>query len=272
MDWPKAIEEARARIAPHILETPLMPCPALSERSGARVWLKLESEQHTGSFKARGALNKVMVHSAEEKARGLITASTGNHARGFARALSISGDRGTIVLPENADPAKVAALRRFDVELSFHGKGCLEAELYAKARAEESGTLWVSPYNVDDPGIALYGYDGVDGYNEVASSYVYDDYGRDSLFEFALENGHYRVTAAVGRPASSYPNDPHNLSVEGVVLVDDEPTTDAERQIVRSVEVDLIDGKLSLEVGGMSELSGNWAYTFLAYVEIEAID
>lgn len=151
MDWPRAIEEARGRITPHILNTPLLRCPALSQRSGARVWLKLESEQHTGSFKARGALNKVLSHGAEDKARGLVTASTGNHARGFARALAISGDTGTIVLPENADPAKVAALRRFDVELSFHGKGCLEAELYAKAQAEEGGRLWVSPYN--DPAV-----------------------------------------------------------------------------------------------------------------------
>lgn len=125
--------------------------------------------------------------------------------------------------------------------------------------------------NVGDPGIALYGYDAVDGVSEVARSYVYDDYGRDSLFEFALENGRYRVTAAVGRPGAAYANDPHNLTVEGIVVVDDEPTTDAERQLVRSVEVELIDGKLSFEVGGMSATTGNWAYTFLAYIEIEAI-
>ena len=100
---------------------------------------------------------------------------------------------------------------------------------------------------------------------------VYDDYGRDSLFEFELENGLYRVTAAVGRPGGAYPSDPHNLRVEGMVVVDDEPTTDAEPQLVRSVEVGLIDGKLSFEIGGMSESTGDWAYTFLAYIEIEAI-
>lgn len=126
--------------------------------------------------------------------------------------------------------------------------------------------------NVDNPGIALYGFDNVGGYDEVASSYTFDDYGRDSLFEFALENGKYQVTVAVGRPAKGYPGDPHNLVVEGEVVVDDEVTTDAEPQIVRTLEVDLIDGSLSLEVGGMSESSGNWAYTFLAYVEIEPVD
>lgn len=125
--------------------------------------------------------------------------------------------------------------------------------------------------NVGDPGIAVYGYDAVDGYSEVARSYVYDDYGRDSLFEFELENGRYRVTAAVGRPGAAYANDPHNLSVEGAVLVDDESTTEAAPQITRSLEVDLIDGKLSFEVGGKSESTGDWAYTFLAYVKIEAI-
>jgi hypothetical protein len=100
---------------------------------------------------------------------------------------------------------------------------------------------------------------------------VYDDYGRDNLFEFAIENGRYEVTAAVGRPARGYPGDPHNLSVEGVVVVDDEVTTDADPQIVRTAEVEIIDGKLSLEVGGRSPTTDDWAYTFLAYVEIEPV-
>ena len=69
--------------------------------------------------------------------------------------------------------------------------------------------------NVEDPGIALYGYDQVDGWDPVRSSYVYDDYGRDYLFEFALENGRYMVTAAVGRPGAAYPGDPYNLVIEG---------------------------------------------------------
>lgn len=147
MDWAEAIKQARARIGPQIYQTPLLRCPQLSALNGGEVWLKLESEQHTGSFKARGALNKVLSLTAEQKRHGLITASTGNHARGFARALSLSGDGGVIVLPNNADPGKVEALRAFPVELRFHGKGCLEAEMHAKDVAAETGMVWVSPYN-----------------------------------------------------------------------------------------------------------------------------
>ncbi len=125
---------------------------------------------------------------------------------------------------------------------------------------------------VDDPGITLYGYDDVAGFDEAQRSYVYDDYGRDNLFELALENGRYEVTICVGRPQRGYPGDPHNATVEGVVVVDDEVTTDSEPIIERTVTVDLTDSSLSIEVGGYSESAGNWAYTFLAYVDIVPVD
>ena len=151
MDYHEEIRHAHARIAPHILRTPLLHSRWLDDGRGGSVHLKLESEQHTGSFKARGALNKVLSMPAREKAAGLVTASTGNHGLGFARALSISGDRGTIWLPENAVPSKVEALRHYDVELAFHGRDCLETELHAKEQARKSGMAWVSPYN--DPAV-----------------------------------------------------------------------------------------------------------------------
>jgi hypothetical protein len=131
----------------------------------------------------------------------------------------------------------------------------------------EAGYGW-SGEHVGDPSIALYGFDEVDGYNAVERSFIYDDYGRDNLFEFALENGRYEVTVGAGRPAHGYPNDPHNVTVEGIRVVDDEATTDAEPQIARTVTVDLGDGSLSFEVGGRSQLTGEWAYTFLAYAHI----
>jgi threonine dehydratase len=142
------IARTAERIAPHILRTPLLQTPHID---GMDVHLKLESEQHTGSFKARGALNRLLSLTAEERERGVLTASTGNHAQGFARALAIAGGNGLICLPENADPGKVAALRRYGVELAFHGTDCLATELYAKQRAAESGMTWVSPYN--DPAV-----------------------------------------------------------------------------------------------------------------------
>ena len=144
---PTLIEQAAARISPHILQTPLLHSAYLGAMNHGSVHLKLESEQHTGSFKARGALNKVLSLSTEEKAAGLVTASSGNHAQGFARALSISGDQGLIYLPENAQPAKVEALKQYGIELAFHGRDCLQTELHALDQAREKGMVWVSPYN-----------------------------------------------------------------------------------------------------------------------------
>ena len=83
--------------------------------------------------------------------KGIITASTGNHALGFARALSIVGYPGTIFLPNNASPSKVAALKDYPVELKRHGNNSLETELFAKQYAKEKDAIWVSPYN--DPQI-----------------------------------------------------------------------------------------------------------------------
>jgi len=141
------IRQAAQRIGPHVLQTPLFHSVYLSELNHGEVRLKLESEQYTGSFKARGALNKVLSLPKELKANGLLTASSGNHAQGFARALSISGDRGLIYLPENAEPSKIEALNHYGVELARHGNGCLETELHAKKQAAEKGMVWVSPYN-----------------------------------------------------------------------------------------------------------------------------
>ena len=142
-----AIIAAEKRIRPYILETPLFPSYYLSGLSGGKVYLKLESEQYTGSFKARGALNKILATSKTDQAKGFVTASTGNHAQGFARALQIAGASGTIYLPETASPAKVEALKSYPVELKFHGKDPLTTELYAKQVAEDTHKIWVSPYN-----------------------------------------------------------------------------------------------------------------------------
>jgi hypothetical protein len=136
---------------------------------------------------------------------------------------------------------------------------------------DELGLGWYGEF-IDDAGIALYGFDGGAGADDIERSYVFDDYGRDNLFEFSLAPGRYAVTVGVGRPAKGYPGDPHNLKVEGVTVVDDELTSDEAPTIVRTVEVELVDGRLSLEVGGRSVMTGDYAYTFLAFVEIEPVE
>jgi len=125
--------------------------------------------------------------------------------------------------------------------------------------------------HIGDSGIARYGYDDIAGYSEVQRSYLYDDYGRDALFEFGLENGRYEVTVGVGRPAHGYASDPHNVAIEGQPVVDELVTTDAEPTAEATALVDLTDGRLSMEIGGRSDLTGEWAYTFVAYLKIEPV-
>ena len=141
------IIKAEQNIRAHILKTPLIESKYLSQLNQGKVFLKLESEQYTGSFKARGSMNKILSLSAEQKAKGVITASTGNHALGFARALELTETKGIIYLPENAVSSKVEALQHYTAELRFHGNDSLETELYAKKIAQETGAIWVSPYN-----------------------------------------------------------------------------------------------------------------------------
>ena len=147
----KEIDAAEQRIRPHILKTPLLVSKALSQLIDGTVYLKLESEQHTGSFKARGSLNKVLSLTDGEKKLGVVTASTGNHAQGFARALDIVNCQGTVYLPGTAAAVKVKALKKYDVQLEFYGNNSLEAEIQAKKQALATQQIWVSPYN--DPHI-----------------------------------------------------------------------------------------------------------------------
>ena len=142
---------AEERIRPHILQTPLIHSMPLSDRTGADVYLKMESEQHTNSFKARGAMNKVLSLAKEERALGVVTSSTGNHAQGVARACMFAGCPGTIYLPNGVDPSKVEAIQRYPVDLVFNDGNALETELHAKHQAAVQGKIWISPYN--DPQI-----------------------------------------------------------------------------------------------------------------------
>lgn len=147
----KQIEEAYSRIRFDILKTPVLHSRELSQLVGGAVYLKLESEQYTGSFKARGSLNKILSLSDAERETGVVTASTGNHGLGFARACEISGTNGIVYLPKKASQSKIEALAYYDVELRFHDASSLETEIFAKAYSKSESKTWVSPYN--DPEI-----------------------------------------------------------------------------------------------------------------------
>lgn len=138
---------AEARIRPYVQETPLLYTASLSDAAQAHVYLKLENVQTTGSFKLRGAFNKLLALDDAQRRTGIVTASTGNHGLAVAHALTTLGLHGSIYLPENAAPQKVALLQRYDVDLRFHGSDGVEAERQARRRSEQTGAVYVSPYN-----------------------------------------------------------------------------------------------------------------------------
>lgn len=144
----KQIRAARERIWPYIHQTPLMSATALGERVGARLVLKAELFQKTGSFKPRGAVNKLLSLSDEERARGVISISAGNHAQGVAYAAGILGIAATVVMPAAAPRAKAEATRGYGAEVIQHGG---MADLLPKAQAiqAERGLTFVAPF--DDP-------------------------------------------------------------------------------------------------------------------------
>jgi len=115
-----------------VRETPLEPSPFFSDMCGGEVWLKLENQQITGSFKARGALNKLFQLSAEERSRGIVAASSGNHAQGVGYAARMLGVGATIVVPSNTPEVKIEAIRRYGVELVVHGEEYMDAERLAR--------------------------------------------------------------------------------------------------------------------------------------------
>lgn len=139
--------QAERLIRPFIRKTPLDFSQSLSLVNDSKTYLKLENLQLTGSFKARGSLNKVLALSDEQRAQGIITASTGNHALGVANALAQTKSEGVIYLPHNASVAKINAIKALSIPVELYGETCDETERFARKLAEETGKIYVSPYN-----------------------------------------------------------------------------------------------------------------------------
>jgi len=155
------VEAARARIAPHVRQTPLERSPLLSRAAGVELWLKQENRQHTGSFKPRGALNKLLSLTPAERGRGLVAASAGNHALGVAYACRVLGIEGAELYVQNsAAPAKIAKLGEYPVRLKLVGSTYDEAESAALIREKETGATFVSVY--DEAVIAGHGTCGLE--------------------------------------------------------------------------------------------------------------
>lgn len=141
------VRHAQRRIASVARRTPLERSRWLSEQHKRDVFLKLECFQLTGSFKLRGAMSKLSALTEEERARGVLTVSAGNHGLAVAHCCEALGLHATIVVPESASCAKVEAIRRFPVTLIERGADYDAAERAAREMERESGATFVSPYN-----------------------------------------------------------------------------------------------------------------------------
>lgn len=147
MDFRGEVEAAAQRIAPHVRETPVEFSPHLSEVGNCRVHLKLENLQRTGSFKLRGAMNKLLTLEGDLRGRGVVAASTGNHGAAVAQGAADLGCHAVIFAPESAARSKLEAMRARGAEVRLAGDDCVLAERAARAFAEEQGLAYVSPYN-----------------------------------------------------------------------------------------------------------------------------
>jgi threonine dehydratase len=140
-------EEASRTIAGLVHHTPLLSSRALSTRSGLDVWLKTENLQKTGSFKPRGAFNKVRHLPEADRQRGIITASAGNHGQAVAYVGAHEGIAAVVVMPENANPTKVAAVKEYGAETVLHGQIWDHAYARSLEIASERGLTYVHPFN-----------------------------------------------------------------------------------------------------------------------------
>ena len=150
MEWPDKILDASKRIKPYVRKTYLNRSHYFSELVSGDVWFKLENHQVTGSFKARGAVNKLLSLSSEKKKEGIISASTGNHGAAVAYAAKQLNISCTIYVPEDASSAKLKNMENYDASIKVFGHDCVEAEKKARAESSLTRKTYVSPYNDPD--------------------------------------------------------------------------------------------------------------------------
>ena len=141
------IEAAAQRLSGHVLDTPFVESRTLSQLVGCRVFLKFENLQYTASFKERGACNKLAQLTAEERARGVVAMSAGNHAQGVAYHAQRLGIRAVIVMPRFTPGVKIERTRGFGAEVVLHGDSLEESRAHAYVLAEREGLVFVHPYD-----------------------------------------------------------------------------------------------------------------------------
>jgi len=174
IDVAAEVRAAEGRARPYLLTTPAVPSVGLTAEVGSAVVLKCENLQHTGSFKARGALSRTLALSPDELARGIVTASTGNHGAAVAYAARIVQADALVIVPDTANPSKLAAIERLGARIEVIGSDSVESELGARELATQRALTYVSPYN--DPqiigGQGTLGLELLDQVPDLATIYV----------------------------------------------------------------------------------------------------
>ncbi|MBS0558820.1 MAG: threonine ammonia-lyase [Proteobacteria bacterium] len=145
------VQDAARRIAGRVLRTPAVPSDALSRATGAEVVLKLDNLQATGAFKERGAANRLALLTEDERRRGVIAMSAGNHAQAVARHAHLLGIDAVIVMPQFTPATKVTRTAAWGARVVLHGESLAEAAAHACALAEAEGRVFIHPY--DDPAV-----------------------------------------------------------------------------------------------------------------------
>lgn len=145
------IYAAAERIAPYVHRTPLLQSATFNTLTGADIRFKAEHIQRSGSFKIRGALNKLLSLTDAERARGVVAFSSGNHAQGVALAAQLTGTRATIVMPSDAPAVKLEATRGYGAEVVLYDRRREDREAIARGIAEQQGAVLVPPFN--DPAV-----------------------------------------------------------------------------------------------------------------------
>lgn len=141
------IEAAERRLSGSILRTPLLSSPFLDEIAGRRVLVKAECLQHTGSFKARGGWAAITALSEEERARGVVATSSGNHAQGVARAAAALGVRAVILMPSDAPAVKIANTRALGAEVTLFDRASDDRDAMAEAYVSRDGLTYIPPFD-----------------------------------------------------------------------------------------------------------------------------
>jgi threonine dehydratase len=141
------VMEAQKRIRPFVRFTPLEPSADLGRENGGAVFLKLENIQHTGSFKVRGAFNRLLTLNDDQRRAGIITASSGNHGLAVAFGMQRLGVAGTIYVPEDVSSLKAGMLEKWGGVTRGYGADCGATEAHARRQAERAGHHYISPYN-----------------------------------------------------------------------------------------------------------------------------